>query len=142
MNECVPMSSTHPAFYRLRLTGAALLASAAFSTAQEKLTDVTRQPDAYNTWKLALTASHATDAATNTVPAGFKIELLRAATPEEDSWVSMAFDPQGRLTIAREKRGLLRMTLSPGAGVEKVEVINDTLLECRGLLYEIGRAHV
>jgi hypothetical protein len=116
----------------------ALLGSAAFSLAQPALTDITRQPDAYNTWKLALTPGAATDAAAITVPKDFKIELLRSATPEEDSWVSMAFDPQGRLTIAREKRGLLRMTLSPGAGVEKVEVINDTLLECRGLLYAHG----
>lgn len=34
------------------------------------------------------------------------------------------------------------MTLSPGAGVEKVEVINDTLLECRGLLYAHGALYV
>ncbi len=132
------MSSPTPPFSRLLVTGAALLASAAFSIAQEKLADVTRQPDAYNTWKLALTPGVATAADTITVPARFKIELLRSALPEEDSWVSMAFDPKGRLTIAREKRGLLRMTLSPGAGVEKVEVINDTLLECRGLLYAYG----
>ncbi len=136
------MSSPHSAFSLLRVTGAALLASAALSIAQEKLTDVTRQPDAYNTWKLALTPGTATEAAAITVPAGFKIELLRSALPEEDSWVSMAFDPQGRLTIAREKRGLLRMTLSPGAGVEKIEVINDTLLECRGLLYAKGALYV
>ena len=136
------MSSPHSAFSRLRVTGATLLASAAFSLAQEQLTDVTRKPDAYNTWKLALTPGTATDAAAITVPAGFKIELLRSALPEEDSWVSMAFDPEGRLTIAREKRGLLRMTLSPGAGVERVEVINDTLLECRGLLYAHGALYV
>ena len=97
----------------------------------------TRQPDAYNTWKLALAAGTATDPATITVPPGFKIELLRSAQPDEDSWVSMAFDPQGRLTIACEKKGLLRMTLAAG-GVEKVERINDSLLECRGLLYADG----
>ncbi|MEO6739905.1 MAG: hypothetical protein ABIP20_06615, partial [Chthoniobacteraceae bacterium] len=128
--------------FRRCITSAALLCSAVFSLAQPGLTEVTRQPDAYNTWKLALSAGTATAAAAITVPAGFKIELLRSATPEEDSWVSMAFDPQGRLTIAREKKGLLRMTLSPGAGVEKVEVINDTLLECRGLLYAHGALYV
>ena len=133
------MNSLPPTFLRLCI---ALLGSAAFVLAQPGITEVTRQPDAYNTWKLALTPGAATDAATITVPAGFKIELLRSATPEEDSWVSMAFDPKGRLTIAREKRGLLRMTLSPGAGVEKVEVINDTLLECRGLLYANGALYV
>ncbi|MEO7319104.1 MAG: heme-binding protein [Chthoniobacteraceae bacterium] len=119
------------------LSGIAMLGSAMFAIAQPNLTEVTRQPDAYDAWKLALTPGTATDPATITVPAGFKVELLRSATPEEDSWVSMAFDPQGRLTIAREKKGLLRMT--PGAGrVDKVEVINDTLLECRGLLYAGG----
>jgi putative heme-binding domain-containing protein len=97
----------------------------------------TRQPDAYNNWKLALAAGIATDPATIKVPPGFKIELLRSAKPEEDSWVSMAFDPQGRLTIACEKKGLLRMTLGKDV-VEKVERINDSLLECRGLLYDSG----
>jgi len=97
----------------------------------------TRQPDAYNNWKLALAAGTATDPAAITVPAGFKIELLRSSQPGEDSWVSMAFDPQGRLTVACEKQGLLRLTLEPG-GVKKVERINDSLLECRGLLYANG----
>ena len=82
----------------------AVLGSAALAFAQPNLTEVTRQPDAYDAWKLALTPGAATDPATITVPAGFKIELLRSATAEEDSWVAMAFDPQGRLTIAREKQ--------------------------------------
>ncbi len=132
------MSFTRPAFFRPHVVSVLLLTSTALSPAQEKLTEVTRQADAYNMWKLALTPGTATDAAAITVPENFKIERLRSALPDEDSWVSMAFDPQSRLTIAREKRGLLRMTLSPGAGVEKVEVINDTLLECRGLLYANG----
>ena len=129
--------SFHPWF--LGIVG---LGSAALSPAQTGITEVTHQPDAYNTWKLALTPGTATDAATITVPAGFKVELLRSAAPEEDSWVSMAFDSEGRLTVAREKKGLLRMTLSAGAGVGKVEVINDTLLECRGLLYANGALYV
>src|SRR5205823_12653723 len=67
---------------------------------------------------------------------GFEISLVRRAEADEGSWVSMAFDPRGRLTIAREDKGLLRMTLSPDrASVERVETINDDLLECRGLLY-------
>ena len=119
------------------LSGIAILGSAMLALAQPNLTEVTRQPDAYDAWKLALAPGTATDPATITVPAGFKVELLRSATADEDSWVAMAFDPQGRLTIAREKKGLLRMTLGPGR-VEKVEVINDTLLECRGLLYANG----
>src|SRR4029453_17007518 len=82
-----------------------------------------------------------TDPETITVLPGFKIELLRSALPDEDSWISLAFDPKGRLTVAREKRGLLRMTLATGA-VERVEVIEDTLLECRGLLYAYESLYV
>ncbi len=103
--------------------------------------DPAKVVDAYNSWKLALGAQAATDAATVQVPPGFKAELVRSAQPEEGSWVSMAFDPQGRLTLAREKRGLLRLTLSQ-SGDPKVEVINDTLLECRGLLYAFGSLYV
>src|SRR3954469_16190710 len=102
--------------------------------AQSSVEKPTQQPDAYNTWKLALNSGAATDPRSIEVAPGFKIELLRSATPEEDSWVSMAFDPQGRLTIGCEKKGLLRMTLKPG-GIGTVERINDSLLECRGLLF-------
>lgn len=93
--------------------------------------------DAYNSWKLARAGSPATDPATFSLPPGFKAELVRSALPEEGSWIALAFDPQGRLTLAREKKGLLRLSLD-SAGVSKVEVINDTLLECRGLLYAHG----
>ncbi|KAF0177956.1 MAG: Glucose/sorbosone dehydrogenase [Limisphaerales bacterium] len=93
--------------------------------------------DAYNSWKLARAGTAATDPATFTLLPGFKAELVRSALPEEGSWIALAFDPQGRLTLAREKKGLLRLMLD-SAGVSKVEVINDTLLECRGLLYAHG----
>ncbi len=93
--------------------------------------------DAYNSWKLARAGTPATDPATFSLPPGFKAELVRSALPEEGSWIALAFDPQGRLTLAREKKGLLRLSLD-SAGVSKVEVINDTLLECRGLLYAHG----
>lgn len=67
---------------------------------------------------------------------GFSIDRIRRAEPDEGSWVSMAFDPQGRITVAREDKGLLRLTLTEqGDEVVNVESINDTLLECRGLLY-------
>ena len=126
--------------------------------------------DAYNSWKLARAGTAATDPSTFTLPPGFKAELVRSALPEEGSWVAMAFDPQGRLTLAREKKGLLRLTFESRTGVPpvspsnspappqgaagklesqagsltylgwptRVEVINDTLLECRGLLYAHG----
>ncbi len=97
--------------------------------------DPAKVADAYSSWKLARPGeqSTATDPAGFTLPPGFRAELVRSAGADEDSWVAMAFDPQGRITIAKEKRGLLR--LEPGGGTELIE---DSLLECRGLLYAEG----
>jgi putative heme-binding domain-containing protein len=101
--------------------------------------DLKKTFDAYNSWQLAKPSAQnqATDPASLTVLPGFKVELVRSAQPGEDSWVSMAFDPQGRITLGKEKKGLLRLTLS-GSGEQKMEVIDDELLECRGLLYAHG----
>jgi len=106
--------------------------------AEENPFDPARAVDAYNSWTLARGMERATDPATIRVPSGFSVELLRSAHAEEDSWIAMAFDPQGRITVAREKApGLLRLTLG-ATSVEKVEVIEETLRECRGLLYAYG----
>lgn len=95
--------------------------------------------DDYTQWKQAIGQGTGTDPSSFLVPAGFEIELLRSAAEDEDSWVAMAFDPQGRLTIGMEQKGLLRLRLpNSGEGEIKVERINDTLLECRGLLYAHG----
>jgi putative heme-binding domain-containing protein len=70
---------------------------------------------------------------------GFEITQLRAAREDEGSWVSLATDPQGRLTIGREDQGFLRMTLSEDAKqIDRVEPIPANLLECRGLVYRDG----
>ena len=92
--------------------------------------------DAYNSWQLAKpgTQNVATDPSTFVATSGFKAELVKSATEEEGSWVSMTFDPQGRITLAREKRGLLRFDPK----TKRTELIEDTLLECRGLLYTNG----
>jgi putative heme-binding domain-containing protein len=51
----------------------------------------------------------------------------------------MAFDAEGRLTISREDRGLLRFTLADDrASVSQVEPIDVLLEECRGLIYDDG----
>jgi len=104
--------------------------------------DPTRSFDAYNAWRGSLGTKQATPVANITAPPGFAVELVRSAQEDEGSWVSLAFDPQGRLTVAREKSGLLRFTLAPVGGVAKVEVINENLLECRGLLYAHGALYV
>ncbi|HRQ88487.1 MAG TPA: hypothetical protein PLA50_06800, partial [Bacteroidia bacterium] len=97
--------------------------------------DPAKVADAYSSWKLARPGeqSTATDPAGFTLPPGFRAELVRSAGADEDSWVAMAFDPQGRITIAKEKRGLLR--LDP---MGRTELVEDSLLECRGLLYAEG----
>jgi putative heme-binding domain-containing protein len=95
--------------------------------------------DDYNQWKQALGTNVATAAERTVALPGFQAELVRSAQPGEGSWVAMAFDPRGRIVVAREDRGLLRMTL-PGdsAASVRVETINTNLLECRGLLFAHG----
>lgn len=97
------------------------------------------QLEAYESWKLAGKdqAGALTSAATISAPQGFKVELLHAATEEEDSWVGMAFDDKGRVIVAMEDKGLLRMALGKDR-VKEVEVINGELEECRGLLWAHG----
>ena len=92
----------------------------------------------YTQWKRASKAEAGTDPASFSTLPGYEVELLRSAGKEENSWVSMAFDPQGRITIGREDKGLLRFTLSPDGQIVRAESIEDTLKECRGLLYAHG----
>ena len=73
---------------------------------------------------------------------GFEIRRLRLADADEGSWISMAFDEQGRLTIAREDQGFLRMTISDDfSTVARVQAIESDLLECRGLAYRAGKLY-
>jgi putative heme-binding domain-containing protein len=97
------------------------------------------ESDDYTQWKRAGNAKAGTDPSTFKLLPGYKAELLRSADKSEGSWVSLAFDPQGRLTIAREDKGLIRYTFSPDhRSIIKAESINDELKECRGLLYAHG----
>lgn len=98
--------------------------------------DLKKTFDAYNSWQLAKKGAQAeaTDPAGFATPPGFKVERVRSAQADEDSWVAMTFDPQGRVIIAREKRGLLR--LDPRQNT--VALVEDSLLECRGLLFMDG----
>jgi len=92
----------------------------------------------YNQWKQALGTNAATAAEHITALPGFKVELLRSAQRSEGSWIAMTFDPRGRIVIAREDRGLLRLTLSTNGAPARLETINTNLLECRGLLFAYG----
>lgn len=92
----------------------------------------------YNQWKKSINTGKAEDSATVQVIPGFEVELVRSSQPGESSWISLTFDPQGRVIIGREGRdkkyGLLRLTLPKQAGGEvQAESLEDTLLEPRGL---------
>ena len=93
----------------------------------------------YNQWKEALKTRRATAVRHVTAIPGFEVDLLRTATSEEGSWVSLEFDDEGRLLIGREGPGILRLTLPKWQfGRTHVEVVNDELNECRGLLWAYG----
>jgi putative heme-binding domain-containing protein len=99
--------------------------------------------DDYTQWKQALGTDGGTDPSTFFVPPGFEIQLLRSAAPGEGSWISLEFDPQGRIIIAREDRGLVRITLPDAPGGETtLETIDKSLEECRGLLFAHGALYV
>ena len=94
--------------------------------------------DDYEQWRQATGAKQGADPAKFSVAEGFEIELVHSAAADEGSWVSIACDPQGRFVIGREDKGLLRLALPTAeskANVVQVETINDTLQECRGLLF-------
>lgn len=96
--------------------------------------------DNYEQWRMATgdAKAAALDAKLRTRP-GFRITRIRDAQPDEGSWVSMAFDPAGHLIIAREDKGLLRFRAGEqGFTSASAELINQDLLECRGLLYAHG----
>ena len=91
--------------------------------------------DNYEQWRLA-SGDEADSGGRFWAAPGFEFELVRAAGEDEGSWVSVAFDPRGRAVIAREGKGLLRFTFDePGGEIVQVETINDSLEECRGLLF-------
>lgn len=87
----------------------------------------------YNQWKEALAGESST---LSPLPPGFEIGKVRDAGEGEDSWVSLAIDPKGRLLIGKEQKGILRLTLSDnGSEVVATETVDDTLKECRGLVW-------
>ena len=93
----------------------------------------------YDQWKEALKTRRATAPRHITALPGFEVDLLRTASKAEGSWVSLEFDGQGRLLIGREGPGILRLTLPRWRlGRTKVEVVNDELKVCRGLLWAHG----
>ncbi len=95
----------------------------------------------YNQWKEALggdgkKVGSEGAARLSPLPPGFEIVKIRDALDAEGSWISMTIDPRGRLIVAQEQKGLLRLTLSDDRNqVAHAETIDTTLGECRGLLW-------
>ena len=99
--------------------------------------------DDYNQWEEAKTAKAGADPKSFFTQPGFEVELLKNSEKGEGSWISCAFDPEGRLSIGREDAGIWRFTFSKKGGViSKSEMINRTLKENRGLLYAHGALYV
>jgi len=89
----------------------------------------------YSQWKLASGGGKLAEPVAIAARPGFQVEMLRAAEAGEGSWISLAFDHRGRLLVGREDKGILRFAFSADAKrIEKIEPVNDTLLEPRGLL--------
>ena len=97
----------------------------------------------YNQWKLALESGGvASPVAISALP-GYEVDIVRTAAPGEGSWITLAFDPEGRIVVAREDKGLLRFTLDrEGKATAKPETINADLLECRSLLFAHASLYV
>lgn len=93
--------------------------------------------DDYEQWKRAKGSDGSTAVANFQLQPGFEIELIRSARTNEGSWISMAFDQSGRIILAKERQGLLRLSLK-GKKVTQVETINNSLREVRGLLVKNG----
>lgn len=96
--------------------------------------------EAYESWRMANRddPNAVTPPTTIHAPEGFSVELIRAAAPDEDSWVGMCFDDLGRLYLGMEDRGILRLSFSGSGEVVKREVVEESLEECRGLLWAHG----
>ncbi len=99
-------------------------------------------------WGNILAPPIATPASELTLLPGFRAEQLRSAEPGEGSWVCMAIDDKGRLIISPQELlspkegGLLRVTLSQGGQVEKIEPLETPVGAAMGMLYAFDSLYV
>lgn len=93
-------------------------------------------------WGDVLATRQATAAESLQTLPGFKVELLRSARIDEGSWVSMTFDPKGRLIIAPDPGGLLRLTLADGGQVAKIDKLTAPINGAQGMLCAFDSLYV
>jgi putative heme-binding domain-containing protein len=84
----------------------------------------------------------ATPADKLTILPGFKIELLYSVPKDQDSWVSMATDPKGRLIASGQNGPLFRITPGADAKSTEVEKLDIPIGEAQGLLYAFDSLYV
>ena len=88
----------------------------------------------------------ATPASEITVAPGFKVELLRSATPREGSWVSIAVDDRGRLYVSPQGKapdgGIMRLTLTDRGQVDKVDWLKPPVAGAMGMLWAFNTLYV
>jgi len=93
-------------------------------------------------WGLVLKSPTAVAAEALRVAEGFRVELLRSADAGEGSWVSLTFDPKGRMWISPQgSEPLLRMTLRDGR-VSAVETVATPVRSAMGLLWAFDSFYV
>ena len=101
------------------------------------------ETDDYTQWKRASGVKTGTDPKTFKLLPGFEANLIHSSGPDEGSWVSLAIDNEGRVSIGREDKGIIRYTLNKGrTRIARTETINTDLRECRGLLYAHNSLYV
>ena len=85
----------------------------------------------------------ATPAAQLAVLPGFKVELVYSVPREtQDSWVSMATDPKGRLIVSGQNGPLFRVTPGKDPKTTKVEKLDIPIGHAQGLLYAFDSLYV
>lgn len=97
----------------------------------------------------------ATPAEKVTVAPGFKVELLKSATKDDGSWVSMAIDDKGRLYISSQGNvpggsfkkdskwaGLVRVTLDAKGQIAKWEQVPLPIGDSMGMLWAFNSLYV
>src|SRR5436190_9076672 len=122
----------------------AILASAALAASPPLFAQLSEANlNDYNQWKLALEAGGVASPVAISAPPGYAVEMIRQAKPGEGSWITLAFDPKGRIVVAREDKGLLRMTLDDERQrVSPIASITRDLLECRSGLFAHNSLYV
>ena len=68
---------------------------------------------------------------------GFRVQRLRSAQADEGSWISMTFDPDGRIIVGLDDRGLARLTIDEERTSADFEPLSGTesFRHVRGVLF-------